>query len=283
MQPELALAEFGFSELESRLYCELLRVAPATGYRLAQLIGKAPANVYQALAAMTRKGIVFVDEGDTKTYRASPPSELMRELQEDFDGRRSLAERALESVHAPPDRDRIYQIRTARQVLERAQSMIEDAREIVLFDLFPEPLAVLAPALEAAAASGIVVVGRTYGDATALNLPRVTTPLDAVHPWPGQQISIIVDAEQYLQALLSADGGEVLHGLWSESRYLACLQHSGLASEIRLATLDWRDDRYAHIGLLRAMPVGLRELMRESDAEAGGENGTKGDDRPATR
>jgi len=35
------LAPFGFTDLESRLYCELLKHAPATGYRLAQLVGKA--------------------------------------------------------------------------------------------------------------------------------------------------------------------------------------------------------------------------------------------------
>src|SRR5947209_6897593 len=84
MPPELALSEFGFTELEARVYCELLRSAPATGYRLAQLTGKAPANVYQALAAMTRKGIVFAEEGETRSYRPLPPSELMVELQKEF-------------------------------------------------------------------------------------------------------------------------------------------------------------------------------------------------------
>src|ERR1700678_258797 len=91
MQPELALAEMGFTELEARLYCELLRASPATGYRLSQIVGKAPANVYQALASMNQKGIVVADDDETKHYRAIAPAEVLEDLQQDFDRRRVLA------------------------------------------------------------------------------------------------------------------------------------------------------------------------------------------------
>src|SRR4051794_36879141 len=57
------LLGFGYTELESRLYCDLLRHGPAGGYRLAQRIGKAAANVYQALKSMERKGAIGRSEG----------------------------------------------------------------------------------------------------------------------------------------------------------------------------------------------------------------------------
>jgi sugar-specific transcriptional regulator TrmB len=264
------LAEFGFSELESRIYCELLRVAPATGYRLAQLIGKAPANVYQALASMARKGVVFIDVGGTKNYRALPPSELMAELQQDFDQRRLSAQLALETVYARPERDRIYQLRTARQVFERGQGMIERARGILLFDLFPEPFELLRPALEAAAASGVTVAGVAYGEVPKVPFTCVSSPGDTLRErWPGQQVTIVVDAEEFVIALLDADADTVMHGVWSESRYLACMQHTGLSSEIRLAGLDLSKDPFKGAGLLHAMPPGLRELLRETGARVG--------------
>jgi predicted transcriptional regulator len=267
MQPEHALTEFGFSELESNVYCELLRVAPATGYRLAQLIGKAPANVYQALASMARKGIVFIEEGETKSYRAVPPSELMAELQRDFDERRVSAQLALDAVYARPERDRIYQVRTPRQVFERGAGMIERAREILLFDLFPEPFALLRPALEAAAASGVTVAGVTYGDVPKVPFTCVCSPGNPLRDrWPGQQVTIIADAEEYVMALLDGEGERVLHGVWSESHYLACMRHDGLASEIRLAVLNLERDPLMGIGLLSAVPRGLRELLAETEA-----------------
>lgn len=264
MNPERALADFGFSELESRLYCELLRTGPATGYRLAQLIGKAPANVYQALAAMARKGIVFGEEGEPKSFRALPPAELMSELQQDFEHRRGSALAALESVDTRPRNDRIYQLRSAKQAIERAQSMIEAAREIVLFDLHPEILAVLKGPLQAAADAGRTVAGVTYGEPPQVNFTCVATlGMRGREPWPGQQVTVIVDAAEYLIALVMPGSEQLIHGIWSESRYLACLEHSGLSSEIRLSVLNPKDDVYAPIGLLHAVPAGLRELVEE--------------------
>jgi hypothetical protein len=267
--PDRALADFGFSELESHLYYELLRAGPATGYRLAHLTGKAPANVYQALAGMTRKGIVFVEEGEAKSFRALPPAELMTELQQDFEHRRTSALAALEKVHSQPKSDRIYQLRSAKQAMERAQSMIAAAREIVLFDLHPQPFALLRGPLQSAADAGRTIAGVTYGDPPDVNFICVTTPgVRGREPWPGQQLTVIVDAAEYLIALLTPDGERVIHGIWSESRYLACLEHSGLSSEIRLSALAPKDDVYAPIGLLHAVPAGLRELAEESASAA---------------
>jgi hypothetical protein len=262
MQPELALADFGFTELEARLYCELLRASPATGYRLAQRVGKAPANVYQALSAMHQKGIVFSDDGEARQYRPLPPGELMVELQQDFEQRRGAAQAALNGVYSRPDRDRIYQFNGARQAVERARTVVGGAREMVLFDLFPGPFERLRPALEAAAASGVTVAGVTYGAAPSAPFTCVESAGAGVRDqWPGAQLTVIADAREYVMALLSADGEQLIHGVWSESPYLACLEHAGLSSEIRLSAVTRGDDPLAHLGLLRAAPRGLLELQ----------------------
>ena len=56
MTAEMALTSFGFTDSESRLYCELLRNGPSSGYRIAQIVGKAPANAYQSLRSLAQKG-----------------------------------------------------------------------------------------------------------------------------------------------------------------------------------------------------------------------------------
>ena len=95
MDAERALTTLGFTETEAGLYCQLLRGGPATGYRLARAVGKAPANVYQALAALAQKGAVLTDEGEPKTFRAARPDEVLAALASGFETRRSAAEDAL--------------------------------------------------------------------------------------------------------------------------------------------------------------------------------------------
>lgn len=262
--PEAAVIALGFTETEAALYCELLRGGASTGYRLAQAIGKAPANVYQALANLTQRGAVMVDDGEAKTYRATPPAELLNGLQRAFESSRREALAALAALKTPAADDRIYQLKAPGLVYERAASMIAAAREVLLFDLFPEPLALLAPLLKAAHARGVAVAGLAYADAPDFPFPVALARYRALVParWPGTQLSLVVDAREHLVALLSPDGQAVPHGVWSDSVYLACLQHSGLSAEIRLSLREpGEGDPLEDLSLLRANPPGLRALI----------------------
>ncbi len=260
--PEETLAALGFTEIEAAIYCELLRGSAATGYRLAQAIGKAPANVYQALSGLAQRGAVMVDEGETRTYRATAPAELLRGLQRDFEAARAQALRALAGLESNVEDDRIYQLKTPTQVYERAGQMINGAREILLFDLFPQPLTQLTPLLSQAQARGVTVAGLCYGakpDAT-FHLSQPASGDFAFERWPGLQLSVVADGREHLLALLSPDGLSVRHGVWSDSAYLACLQHSGLAAEIRLLARA-QTSPLDHLSLLQSYPTGLRSLI----------------------
>jgi len=265
--PQSALTAIGFTEIEAAIYCELLRGPPATGYRLAKAIGKGPANVYQALASLAQKAAVMVDETAAKTYRAVPPADLMSGLQRAFDLARRDAQAALESLHAESRDDRVYQLKSPAQIYERAEAMIAGAREILLFDLFPEPLARLTPALNLAHGRGVAVAGLVYGPPPDLAFPVAPSVSSGVvaDRWPGLQLSLVADASEHLVALLSQDGTVARHGVWSDSVYLACLKHSGLAAEIQLSALgDTRDLPFDSLSLLRAYPIGLTRLIGPS-------------------
>ena len=150
---------------------------------------------------------------------------------------------------------------------ERAATLIESAKEILLFDLFPGPLIVLGPLLLKAYARAVKVAGIVY-DASQ-DWPFVAEMADSsefvTERWPGSQLTLIADAREYLVALLSGDDEQAKHAVWSDSVYLACLQHSGLAAEIRIAAAqhDQSDPRSA-ISLLRSYPPGLRTLIGPS-------------------
>jgi sugar-specific transcriptional regulator TrmB len=265
MKPhDTLLAPFGFTELESRLYCELMQHASATGYRLAQLVGKAPANTYQALAGLIRKGAVISDDDEPKTYRPVPPAELFAVLRQTFDAQAEEAETALAALHQPAEQDRLYQLKTLPQAIARAQALIEGAQEILLFDLFPEPLAMLHEALAAACARGVKVGGLVYQPVSGAPF-TVAVQSNAgfiAERWPGRQMTLIADAREVMLALIAPAGDELLQGLWSDSIYLACLHHSGLAAEIQLAAMKGRASPLKQFSLLTASPPGLRRLVK---------------------
>lgn len=262
---ESALTELGFTELEARLYCALLGEGPATGYRLAKITGKAPPNVYQALAGLGRKAAVLVQEDEPRTFRAVDPAELMAVLGGAFEARRDQADRLLAGLARPAADDRVYQIADAAQVLTRARAMLAAAGRIVLFDLFDAPLEALRPELAAVAARGVVVAGLVYGSVDPIpgvEMRRAAGAGAASARWPGQQLSLVVDAAEHLVALMADDLAGVRRALWSDSAYLSCLQHSGLSAEIRLTELAGAQAApLARLSLLASAPRGLAALI----------------------
>jgi HTH-type transcriptional regulator, sugar sensing transcriptional regulator len=221
--PEQTLAALGFTEAEAAVYCELLRAPASTGYRLAQSIGKAAAGVYQALAALSQKGAVLLDDSEAKSYRAVPPAELIAALSKSFEARAAEAAQSLEELHEPQPDDRLYQLSSVDQVFERATAMIERAKEIVLFDLFPEPFRRLEGALAQAATRGVTVAGLLYERAApAPYLALYSSGSQFVlERWPGVQMNVVADASEHLIALLSRDARSVKRAVWSDSDYLA--------------------------------------------------------------
>lgn len=259
------LTSFGFTDLESQIYVELMRHAPATGYRLARLVGKAPANTYQALASLGRKGAVVGTETEPRAYRPVAPVELFAGLKHNFDIAAQQAVSALNALHAPVEEDRLYRLNTVSQAQVRARTLIENAKQIILFDLFPEPLAMLQDSLAAATERGVTVAGLVYQKPTDAPYTQVVAASAdfAANRWPGLQMSLVADAREVLLVLISHTGEELLQGLWSDSAYLACTHHSGLSAEIRLSARAGKGrDPLEHLSLLTARPQGLKRLIK---------------------
>lgn len=258
------LRDLGFSEIEALVYGFLVTSEPATGYRISHAIGKPTANTYKAVASLVQQGAVQVDEGGNRLIRAVPPDELLAGLEHRARKKREAARVALSTRSADVADDRVYTLTTPDQVLERARAMLGRARDIVLADLFPAPLDALADALGAAAARGVRVVVKTYAPR---DLPGVETVRDGDPPrtlalWPGQQLSLVVDADEHLLALLDTALGHVHQAVWSRSTFLSCLQHNHVAMEL-LATAPTRRGAARSldgITILTSRPRGLHRL-----------------------
>ncbi len=266
--PSASLQDLGFTEIESRIYDYLVTNSPVTGYKISQQIGKPTPNTYKAITVLAQKGAILVDEGDMRLCRPVPPKELFGRLTREFAARCAAAEARLESAAADSKDDRVYRIESLGQVLERARTMLQEAQSIVLLDIMPGPLALLRDEMEAAVHRSVRVVAFVYEAVEDAGFEWSTSQTDSqfLKRWPGQQLSVCVDAEEHLVALLSQECDAVHQAIWSRSTFLSCMQHNSIAAELQLAEQRHRDvdsdiaTDFANISLLLAAPPGLETL-----------------------
>lgn len=234
---ESLLTGIGLTGLEAAAYLALVREPGATAYRVAQLIGRAPANTYKALDGLLAKGAVVVDDSSgSKTYAALPVREFLNSRRRELDDREAELEQALAGESVATVETGVYRLATAEQVYERCRALIDGAKSLALIDAFPAPLAELAPAARAAAKRGVAVLVKPYAT-TAIPGCEVLAAAPAepqLEVWAGDWLNVIADCSQSVQAFLARDGSGVHAAAWCRNPYLAMLDFNGMASEFIL-------------------------------------------------
>lgn len=270
VEDDTALTDLGFNRLESLVYCELLRRSPATGYRISQEIGRAPANIYQALKALMQKGAVLIesDAADATSYVPVPPDQLLAALRSDFVERSEAALVALRQIQRPARQETLSQLRTAAQVLEQARSMLATASETIVFDCIPRLYDLLREDFDRARDRGVVVAGIAYRreDAGPM-MPFKGEPEGTVNErWPGSGLILVTDGNKQLVALIAHDMVRVLNAVYSDGAFLSCIMHGLLQADIRLVELRAEQgippSPLDAVALQLARPPGLRTLLR---------------------
>jgi sugar-specific transcriptional regulator TrmB len=231
--PITALTDLGFTALEAEVYLHLLTESPATGYRIAQRLGKPTANVYKALESLEQKGTVLVEEGPNRLARPVDPDEILSQAERGFQARRERAARALAQAHSSARDQKLYPLRGYDQVIERTRSMLDRAERLVILDIFPSPLGELRASIESAIARGVEVALEVYEpvDLPGADVVLSWTPETTLQRWPGDAIHVVVDAREWLIALLARGERRVVQAVWTESPFLAATQHTCLASD----------------------------------------------------
>ncbi len=128
-----ALIGFGFTALESEIYTFLLQEHPATGYRVAQAIGKPAANVYKGLEALERKAAVLVEGTNSKEYRPVAPERLFSRLEKEFMGNKSSAVKILSAFGKPSSNGKMFTVSSRDQAVSQARTLLASAKDQALF------------------------------------------------------------------------------------------------------------------------------------------------------
>lgn len=234
-----SLEVLGFTALEAEAYVCLLRESPATGYRVAQALGRPVAGVYKALDSLAQKGAVLVDEGASRLCRAVPAEELLVGLERGFAERRKAAAEALSEVREAEDDDRVYRLRTRGQVMERCRRMLAGCQSLALLDIWPAPLEELQEEVEAAVRRGVRVAIQAYGPAEVQGARVIPTaiPQQTLEALPKPWVILVADGAEHLLAFLDPEGAEVRQAVWSGSPYLSWTLQAFMVSEFNFAAV----------------------------------------------
>jgi sugar-specific transcriptional regulator TrmB len=266
------LRRLGFSDLEALIYLDLLRHPSSTGYRIGRSISKPHANVYQSLVALEQKGAVVFEDGETRIYSAVSPGELIGNLRTRYEKECGEAEEALKSLQVKPlEEDRFFRLTSRDQVYARARAMLAGARETALLEAFPTCAEEIRPDLEQAVERGLILAGLVMRDEDLIEGSRLIRSKMSemiLERWPGDQLTLIVDAKEFLLAHFDRRTGEVKRAVSVSSPYIATLFNNGIVADVILHKLHSAEEIGSQNNAVYGqLPPGLRELF-EIDTSA---------------
>ena len=230
------LKQLGFSDNESKVYLELLKVFPVTAYQISKETGLASSNVYQVLATMVKKGFVNETDGEKKLYTPIDPKSWIDNKKKEFSENIDFVAKELDTLFETPEEDYlIYRLRNEATVSRKIQELIESAELDIYFDLFPINFSTWKKSLIEAANKGVHVKGIIYEKFNH----NVENLMLSVHPTSDSVLmkhnndlfNILIDAKEAIFGLISKDG-KLKSCFWSKNVQLCYMLESGLRSEM---------------------------------------------------
>jgi hypothetical protein len=183
---------------------------------------------------MTQRGLLLVEDGKPRRYRAVPHHEMLRHLEAAYAARVEDASKELETIRPAVGDLQVYRITELTQVIERCRTMLAHASCKVLADAFPGILATISGDLVATAARGVEVIAKVY-EPVAFDGVMTIVDRRGLHipdKWGIQWLNLVVDGREHLFACLESEEHRVIQAIWTESPYVAFLIHTGLLSEM---------------------------------------------------
>lgn len=232
------LEALGLTALEAGVYRFLLTESPASGYRIAQALGRPFAGVYKAVESLEGKGAVLVsEEGGTRVVRAVPAPEFLARLEAAYRRGCSAAREALRDAGGESRDERLYRIEDAEQWGERARAGLARASRVVVGSGTPGVVGLVGEALAEVAARGVAVGLKTFAPA---GLPGVVEVVDgrgsaALEGGPGEWLMLSIDGRESLEGVFAPGTHELLTGYWTEHPLLCWSLFSGKAAALGLA------------------------------------------------
>jgi Cd2+/Zn2+-exporting ATPase len=153
-----SLVASGFTEYEAKVYLELLRDHPTTGYQISKAAGIPRSMVYEALGRLRNRGAVLESHEDKATlYRPLPPDVLLDNREQEQQQIMSVLRSGLTQLYTAQEEEHLWAIEGRVPVFSYAAQMIRDAQQEIMCVLGDPELDLLRSVLVQASARGVKV------------------------------------------------------------------------------------------------------------------------------
>ncbi len=133
---------------------------------------------------------------------------------------------------------------------------------VAVMDLFPSVAGELLPDLEQCAQRGVEVVVKAYESVEVAGARMMIRPrgYEIVEAIPGSLVSLNIDGQEHLLAMLADDGDCVHQAIWTSSTIVAYLLYNGLINEVSQVAVMQALDSDASASVIRRRFEELRHL-----------------------
>jgi sugar-specific transcriptional regulator TrmB len=219
MQKSYNLANIGLSDYAIHTYLSLLRHHPVYGSQLSKRSGIPRARIYDILRTLKKRG--FVTEAGKGIFVPLPPDELIKQLRQAYEEDLDRFESMVNDVQGPADHDFIWTVTGYQRVMDKAREMIDAAQQEIYVRLFPQEAAALIRNLKKAEEKAVQV------KCIFMEPFPKTFALQVIHPQHemvernlgGRSFDIVVDKEEFLGGLFTAENIEDCRINWGRNRW----------------------------------------------------------------
>lgn len=226
--------EIGLGDYEAKLYVALVKRHPASGYELARSSGVPSSKVYEVLARLQEKDLVFPTDGGGRAKRYVPvdPEEFIDRYRTRVDRALDGLRDALDAVGADEPVGYIWNVHGRAPLLERTVHLIERAEHALLLSGWDDELAELAQPIAAAHRRKVRVAIIDYGSLALEASAVYAHPIkDTIHGEKGGRgLTLCADSRVALMGLVQDGGGA--HGAWSRNRAFVAAAEDYLKHDI---------------------------------------------------
>ena len=140
--------------------------------------------------------------------------------------------------------------------------MLGRCKWVAVMDVFPSVVGELLPDLEQCAQRGIEVVVKAYESVEVAGARMMVRPrgYEIVEAIPGSLVSLNIDGQEHLLAMLADDGDRVHQAIWTSSTIVAYVLYNGLVNELSQMAVMQALDGDASASVIRREVEELRHL-----------------------
>jgi sugar-specific transcriptional regulator TrmB len=220
------LRDLGLTGTEAEVYFAALQACgsePVSSYRLAQLMGRDPANIAKTIGSLVRQQAMSVIQDKPRLFQPAEPAAFAEHVQARLKRRSKAAVELLGRCHAPLPEGLTQGLATTEQVYLKARELLAGCRRRVLVFGSKEALREIGAELEAAADSpGCAVQVLSPVAMIAENVEITVFDGTELSQLEGLEfLHLVVDDRAWLSARLDAEPDSRPTGWWGDQTPMA--------------------------------------------------------------